>query len=76
MDFLINNYEVIIAAIIALFTAFKWVVGIKYVDFAKELIDVYAKYDEYQKDGWTDDEYKKMGKEFVEMVQSGKGLLK
>ena len=74
--FLIDNYEIIIAAIVALFTAFKWVVGIKYVNFAKEAIDVYAKYDEYKKDGWTDEEDRLFGVEVREAIESGKGLFK
>jgi len=77
MEFLLNNYDIIVTALVALFTAFKWFAGLKFINFGKETIDVYAKYDEYEKDGiWDEEEYKKFGKEVVEMVKSGKLLFK
>jgi len=77
MDWLLGNYQIIFTAFVAIFTAFKWLSGIKFINFGKEAVDVYAKFDEFDKDGkWVEEEYTKFGKEVVEMVKSGKGLLK
>jgi len=76
MEFLFEHYITIIAALTAVFTAFKWLIGIKFVNFSKESIDVYVKYDEFQKDGWTDEEDRMFGKEVREAIESGKLLVK
>lgn len=77
MDWIINNYQIIIAAIIAIFTTLKWVTAIKFVNFAEKALDTYADYDKFEKDGkWVDEEYTEFGKDVVEMIHGGKGLLK
>jgi hypothetical protein len=73
MDFLFDNWEIIVAGIVAVFTAFKWISAIKYVTLAKETGDIYIKYQEGAENGvWEDSEYSALGKEVVEAIEAGK----
>lgn len=43
-----------------------------YFAFVKEIGDVYIKFKDFAKDGWTAKEYEGLGKEVVEAVEQGK----
>ena len=72
MDFLLEHYLTIIAAIVAILEAFKLSGVLPFANFAKESIDVYAKYDEFKAGGWTDEEDRQFGKEVREAIDAGK----
>ena len=77
MEFFIDYYEIIIAAIVALFGVFKWYKAVDYINLVKELGDVAKAYDDGNKDHqWTDAEYQKIGKEAVEAVKKAESLFK
>jgi len=72
MEFIFDNWKTILTGLVAVFGFFKWLKAIPYANFAKEVGDVYIKYQEFRPDGFTDEEYKLLGKEVVEAVESGK----
>jgi len=77
MDFLFENWPVIFSGLIAILTAFKLVKVLPYVNFAKEVGDVYIKYQEIEKDGKrTDDEKISFADEIFEAIDGGKEAFK
>ena len=82
MDFLTQNWGTIIATLVALFGVFKWLNAVKYVNFAKEIGDIYVSYekgiaaDSPGGKDFTTEEYTDLGRQVVEAVESGKVTFK
>ena len=82
MEFLMDNWGTIILAITTLLGVFKWAAGIKYVNFAKEVGDIYISYQKGSaKDSpggksFTDQECLALGREVVEAVEKGEVTFK
>ena len=71
MELIFQNWEAIFAALVVvagLFGGGKKV--LPYIKFAKEVGDIYIRYKELAKDGFTDQEYTALGKEVVEAVDA------
>lgn len=77
MDFLLQYYEVIIAALAAIFGVFKWISAVKYAGFFKEMVDVVGSYKKGNEDKiFTDEEKIALANEMIEAIRKGEEVFK
>ena len=77
MDFLLQYYEVIIAALAATFGVLKWISAVKYAGFFKEMVDVVGSYKKGNEDKiFTDEEKIDLANEMIEAIKKGEEVFK
>ena len=82
MEFLVDNWVTIFAGLAAVLTALKLVSVLKYVNFAKEVGDIYVSYEKGSAadspDGadFTPSEKQDLGQQVIEAIESGKVTFK
>ena len=82
MEFLVDNWVTIFAGLAAVLTALKLVSVLKYVNFAKEVGDIYVSYEKGSAsdspggEEFTPEEKQDLGQQVIEAVENAKVTFK